>query len=84
MTHYTCDRCGADLSRAVRPRWADVVIDWPDRPLSDDKDTIVLTWSVLRPYVEMSPDLCDDCHAHILREAASMLDTDREPAEVQS
>lgn len=80
-THYTCDRCGAGLHGPGRQIAREATIDWPDNG-QRDTDTVILTFSVQRhPWDPETPDLCDDCYAHILHEVASMLDTDRTPME---
>jgi hypothetical protein len=78
--HYTCDRCGVDIYGPGHEMRREVVIDWPDA--QGEKESVVLTFSVhVRPYDPETPDLCDDCYAHILNMVASVIDSDKTPIE---
>ena len=84
-THYTCDRCRAEIHAPGRQGiQREVSIEWPGAKAEGayERETVVLTFGVhIRPYDPESPDLCNDCLAHILHEVASMLDTDKVPME---
>ena len=80
MTHYTCDCCGEPTHEPTKGAYAEVTIDNWNR--GDRTRRLVVRAKITGKFDECeadAPDLCNDCRAHILREAASMLDTDREP-----
>jgi hypothetical protein len=55
----------------------EVLIEWPSKDEPNAKEAVVLTFSThIRPFDPETPDLCDDCLAHVLCVVASMLDTD--------
>lgn len=82
MTRYTCDRCEAEIHRPGRSEMREVWIGWPDKEDPFFKQQVVLSFGVtIRPYDPETPDLCDDCYAHILHEVASMLDAEQSEAQ---
>lgn len=85
MTHYTCDRCGADIKHPGRPELREVVIDWPGNELRGEKETLVLTFSVTKPYVDFeTPDLCVECYTHVLDLVSAQLDRETEQARAKA